>query len=99
MKMKCRECRSDLHAKLNHENIYLVEPCEECFEKLNIEMDEKETSLQERDEESYDEGYSKGFSEGYDEGYDLGYEEGHSSGYDKGHEEGYDEGFLADHEE
>ena len=87
MKMKCRECRSDLYAKLNHENVYLVEPCEMCLEKLNAEVRYKEELLQEKNEQSYDEGYQDGFSEGYNEG------------YDKGHEEGYDEGFLADHEE
>ena len=38
MKMICRECRSPLHSKLNHENVYLVEPCETCLEKLNAEI-------------------------------------------------------------
>ena len=87
MKMICRECRSDLYVKLNYENVYLVEPCEMCLEKLNAEIRYKDDLLQEKDEQSYDEGYQDGFSEGYNEG------------YDKGHEEGYDEGFLADHEE
>ena len=87
MKMICRECRSELYVKLDYENVYLVEPCEMCLERLNAEIRYKEELLMEKDEESYDEGYQDGFSEGYNEG------------YDKGHEEGYDEGFLADHEE
>lgn len=69
MKMICRECRSPLHSKLNHENVYLVEPCEMCLEKLNAEIRYKEELLREKNEESYDEGYREGYKEGYDDGY------------------------------
>ena len=69
MKMICRECRSPLHSKLNHENVYLVEPCEMCLEKLNAEIRYKDELLREKDEESYDEGYREGYKEGYDDGY------------------------------
>ena len=95
MKMKCRECRSPLHSKLNHENVYLVEPCEMCLEKLNAEIRYKEELLREKNGEDYDVGYS----EGYPEGYDLGYSEGHSKGCDEGFEQGYDEGFEEGREE
>ncbi len=78
MKMKCRECRSPLHSKLNHENVYLVEPCEMCLEKLNAEIRYKDSLLQEKDEEAYNEGYDEGYSTGYSEGYDDGYDEEHT---------------------
>ena len=48
MKMICRECHSPLHSKLNHENVYLVEPCEMCLEKLNAEIRYKDDLLQEK---------------------------------------------------
>ena len=79
MKMKCRECRSDLYAKLNHENVYLVEPCEMCLEKLNAEVRYKEELLQEKNEQSYDEGYQEGHDAGYKEGYKEGYYDGHDT--------------------
>ena len=69
MKMKCRECRSDLHVKLDYENVYLVEPCEMCLEKLNAEIRYKDELLQEKNDQSYDEGYREGYKEGYDDGY------------------------------
>ena len=78
MKMICRECRSPLHSKLNHENVYLVEPCEMCLEKLNAEIRYKDSLLQEKDEEAYNEGYDEGYSTGYSEGYDDGYDEEHT---------------------
>lgn len=68
MKMICRECRSPLHSKLNHENVYLVEPCEMCLEKLNAEIRYKEELLQEKNEEAYSEGYSAGYDEGHSAG-------------------------------
>ena len=77
MKMICRECHSPLHSKLNHENVYLVEPCEMCLEKLNAEIRYKEELLMEKDEQSYDEGYQEGHDEGYKEGYGEGYYDGH----------------------
>lgn len=77
MKMICRECHSPLHSKLNHENVYLVEPCEMCLEKLNAEIRYKEELLMEKDEQSYDEGYQEGHDEGYKEGYKEGYYDGH----------------------
>lgn len=79
MKMICRECRSPLHSKLNHENVYLVEPCEMCLEKLNAEIRYKEELLMEKDEQSYDEGYQEGHDEGYKEGYKEGYYDGHDT--------------------
>ena len=79
MKMKCRECHSPLHSKLNHENVYLVEPCEMCLEKLNAEIRYKEELLMEKDEQSYDEGYQEGHDEGYKEGYGEGYYDGHDT--------------------
>ena len=78
MKMICRECRSPLHSKLNHENVYLVEPCEMCLEKLNAEIRYKDELLREKDEEAYNEGYDEGYSTGYSEGYDDGYDEEHT---------------------
>ena len=72
MKMICRECHSPLHSKLNHENVYLVEPCEMCLEKLNAEIRYKDELLREKDEEAYNEGYSEGYSAGYDEGHSAG---------------------------
>ena len=79
MKMICRECHSPLHSKLNHENVYLVEPCEMCLEKLNAEIRYKEELLMEKDEQSYDEGYQEGHDEGYEEGYKEGYYDGHDT--------------------
>ena len=79
MKMKCRECRSDLYVKLNYENVYLVEPCEMCLEKLNAEIRYKDDLLQEKDEQSYDEGYQEGYDAGYEEGYKEGYYDGHDT--------------------
>ena len=79
MKMICRECHSPLHSKLNHENVYLVEPCEMCLEKLNAEIRYKEELLMEKDEQSYDEGYQEGHDEGYKEGYKEGYYDGHDT--------------------
>ena len=79
MKMICRECHSPLHSKLNHENVYLVEPCEMCLEKLNAEIRYKDDLLQEKDEQSYDEGYQEGHDAGYKEGYKEGYYDGHDT--------------------
>ena len=79
MKMKCRECRSDLYVKLNHENVYLVEPCEMCLEKLNAEIRYKDDLLQEKDEQSYDERYQEGYDAGYENGYKEGYYDGHDT--------------------
>ena len=79
MKMICRECHSPLHSKLNHENVYLVEPCEMCLEKLNAEIRYKEELLMEKDEQSYDEGYQEGHDAGYKEGYKEGYYDGHDT--------------------
>ena len=77
MKMICRECRSELYVKLDYENVYLVEPCEMCLERLNAEIRYKEELLMEKDEEAYDEGYQEGHDEGYKEGYGEGYYDGH----------------------
>ena len=79
MKMICRECHSPLHSKLNHENVYLVEPCEMCLEKLNAEIRYKDDLLQEKDEQSYDEGYREGYDAGYENGYKEGYYDGHDT--------------------
>ena len=79
MKMICRECHSPLHSKLNYENVYLVEPCEMCLEKLNAEIRYKEELLMKKDEQSYDEGYQEGHDEGYEEGYKEGYYDGHDT--------------------
>ena len=79
MKMICRECHSPLHSKLNHENVYLVEPCEMCLEKLNAEIRYKDELLMEKDEQSYDEGYQEGHDAGYKEGYKEGYYDGHDT--------------------
>ena len=79
MKMICRECHSPLHSKLNHENVYLVEPCEMCLEKLNAEIRYKDDLLQEKDEQSYDEGYQEGYDAGYEDGYKEGYYDGHDT--------------------